>query len=189
MHSMYPRISSGILLVLICVQVNLKYVNSFSPRLATTNQWITNKRNVHHKQLYMVSEGDGADDSRADDSSADESHAGKIVVRRHLYRFMPTKKSTETKYAIEERQYYSAREDGSLEALGDKSIIFRGEEPFEENDGVTRVGPALYTLQGLHDEKDSEGLGGSVLESCYAMALYCMEHPEIVKGKGLEVAR
>ncbi len=94
-------------------------------------------------------------------------------------------------------------EDRSLEAFGEKCFIFRGpegkldgaeppEESFKKN-GMprvyTRIGPALHTVEGLQEEEDPDGLGGSVWESSYVMALYCMEHPEIICGRGLEVGR
>ncbi len=168
---------SSRLLVLLCIHVNLKYISSFSPTLAINRHVaahinkIINNPNDRRQKLYM-----------ATGSITNEVPAGKIVVIRHLYRFSPTHPSVETKYAIEERQYFAVGQDRSLEPFGDKSIIFRGNESFDQNGGVAKVGSALYTLQGLKD-------GGSVLESCYAMALFSMEHPQIVGGKGLEIGR
>ncbi len=174
MRSFCPWIPTR-LLVLLCIHVNLKCISSFSPTLAINhdvathvNKIINNPNDRQHK-LCMVS-----------GSITNEVPTGKVVVIRHLYRFSPTQMSVENKYAIEERQYFTVGQDRSLEPLGDKSIIFRGNESFDENGGVASVGPALYTLQGLKD-------GGSVLESCYAMALYSMENPAIVGGVRLDL--
>ncbi len=159
------------LLLLCVVRIKERGTDAFSPHHYGNQQ--------HLNMMQLLSEGD-----------SNKTPKKKVVVRRHLYRFSPKQPytSSKIKYAIEERQHYSIKEDNTLEPLGDKSIIFRGEEVRTgEDKGIVRVGPALHTIQGLKDEKDSAGLGGTVLESCYAMALYCMENPEIISGKGLEV--
>ncbi len=119
---------------------------------------------------------------------------GTVVTERYLYRFSPTDSDIQSPYAIEERQYYAVAADKSLEPLGDKSIIFRGGERNESGNrnpsedgkpGVyTQIGPALYALEGLKEQEDPDGLEDS---SSYAIALYCMEHPKIIRGRGLEV--
>ena len=55
-------------------------------------------------------------------------------------------------------------------------------------DVYTKIGPALYAVEGLQSqqEKDPDGHKDS---SNYVMALYCMEHPEVFQGRGLEVGR
>lgn len=127
--------------------------------------------------------------------------SGKVVAQRYIYRFSPTKSPVQSAYTIEERQYYSVAEDRSLEPFGEKCFIFRGPEskdddvePPEESvkkNGMprvyTRIGPALHKVEGLQEEEDPDGLGGSVWASSYVMALYCMENPEIISGRGLEL--
>lgn len=128
---------------------------------------------------------------------------GKIVAQRYIYRLSPEASSVTTPYTLEERQYYTVAEDRSLEPFGEKHFIFRDdvrknpdveapEESVKKN-GIprvyTRIGKPLYTVKDLKEDDDDEELGGSVWESSYVMALYCMEHPEIITGKGLELGR
>lgn len=129
---------------------------------------------------------------------------GKVVAQRYIYRFSPSKSPLTSRFTLEERQYYTVAQDRSLEAFGDKCFIFRDaeaqddginppEESFKKN-GMprvyTRLGKALFTVNNLKEEDDEEeGVGGSVWESSYAMALYCMENPDILTGKGIEVGR
>ena len=138
-----------------------------------------------------------------DQSQQEDLTPGTVVTERYLYRFSPTKSAIQTPYAIEERQNYAVLDDKSLEPLGDKSIIFRGsgskndgaetENPSDHDsssdiDVYTKIGPALYAVEGLRSqqEKDPDGHKDS---SNYVMALYCMEHPEVFQGRGLEVGR
>jgi hypothetical protein len=69
----------------------------------------------------------------------------------------------------------------------------------------TMMGPALYAVEGLKlqqqqqqkkndkdkekDKKNDKDKGGHEddCSSSYVMALYCMEHPEMIQGRGLEV--
>jgi hypothetical protein len=71
----------------------------------------------------------------------------------------------------------------------------------------TMMGPALYAVEGLklqqqqqqkkndnekdkkNDKKNDKDKGGHEddCSSSYVMALYCMEHPEMIQGRGLEV--
>ncbi|GFH60816.1 hypothetical protein CTEN210_17292 [Chaetoceros tenuissimus] len=126
---------------------------------------------------------------------------GKIVAQRYIYRLSPERSSVTTPYTLEERQYYTVAEDRSLEPFGEKHFIFRDdvrknpdveapEESVKKN-GMprvyTRIGKPLYTVKDLKEDDGDEELGGSVWESSYVMALYCMEHPEIITGKGLEL--
>ena len=58
----------------------------------------------------------------------------------------------------------------------------------------TRIGPALYTIDGLKDEEQHENetsgkIGAGVWDNYYAMAMYFSLHPDIISGKGLEVGR
>jgi hypothetical protein len=136
-----------------------------------------------------------------DEDNGEKLHPGNVMIQRYLYRFSPTKSTIQTPYTIEERQNHIVGEDGySLEPIGDKSIIFRGggassspnEDDFDGN--FAKIDPALYAVEGLKGENDVDnntGFGNdSELEwSHYAMALYCMEHPEFFKGRGLEVGR
>jgi hypothetical protein len=130
---------------------------------------------------------------------------GKVVAQRYVYRFSPDKSAVTTPYTLEERQYYTVAEDRSLEPFGDKCFIFRDGEskddvpPPEESlkkDGTPRVykriGKALYTIKDLSEgveEEDEDLLGGSIWESTFCLVLYCMAHPEIIRGKGMEVGR
>jgi len=132
-----------------------------------------------------------------------EDLTGKVVAQRYIYRFSPDKSAVTTPYTLEERQYYTVAEDRSLEPFGGKCFIFRDGEvkddvlPPEESlrkNGTPRVhkriGKALYTVKDLCEESEEEGedlLGGSIWDSSYVLALYCMEHPEIIRGKGIEV--
>lgn len=134
---------------------------------------------------------------------AKQDLTGKVVAQRYIYRFSPSKSPVTTPYSLEERQYYTVAEDRSLEPFGDKCFIFRDGEA--KDDGVnppegslkkngmprvyTRIGKALYTVNNLQEEEEEEGIGGSVWESSYVMALYCMEHPEMLTGKCMEVGR
>ena len=131
---------------------------------------------------------------------------GTIVTERSLYRFSSSSSSNSNKneseskyksnniisspYAMEERQYYAVASDHqSLNPLGGKSIIFRGPpKPTSEkpNGAYTQIGPALYAIEGLKGEEDPDGLEDF---SCYAMALYCMAHPDVIQGRGVEVGR
>lgn len=102
-----------------------------------------------------------------------------------------------------------------VEPIGDKYLIFRKiinggdtNAPCTASDDTSFdntivIGPAMYTLQGLREREDPEERGrgrvqsesrfrpgsGRVWDSPYAMALYCMDHPTIIRGKGLEVGR
>jgi hypothetical protein len=55
----------------------------------------------------------------------------------------------------------------------------------------TRIGPVLYTIDDLIDEEGSNtgGMGGSIWDKYYVMALYCIQHPDIISGTGLEIGR
>mmetsp|Transcript_7839 Transcript_7839/g.14775 ORF Transcript_7839/g.14775 Transcript_7839/m.14775 type:complete len:482 (-) Transcript_7839:84-1529(-) len=127
---------------------------------------------------------------------------GKVVAQRYIYRFAPTKSTVTSRFTLEERQYYTVAQDRSLEAFGDKCFIFRdaeasddGVDPPEESlkkNGMprvyTRLGKVLYKVNDLKEgDEEEEGVGGSVWESSYAMALYCMENPDVFTGKGIEV--
>eukprot|EP00558_Chaetoceros_sp_UNC1202_P004917 CAMPEP_0197246920 /NCGR_PEP_ID=MMETSP1429-20130617/23539_1 /TAXON_ID=49237 /ORGANISM="Chaetoceros sp., Strain UNC1202" /LENGTH=441 /DNA_ID=CAMNT_0042707695 /DNA_START=22 /DNA_END=1347 /DNA_ORIENTATION=- len=125
---------------------------------------------------------------------------GKVVAQRYIYRFSPTKSSIKTPYTIEERQYYKVAEDRSLDPFGDRCFILRGgektddeveppEESIKKNGmprAYTRIGPALQSIKDMKENEDDE-LGATVWESSYVMALYCMENPDIITGRGLEV--
>lgn len=123
---------------------------------------------------------------------------GKIIADRILYRLAspeadPDGDSTSiiSPYSIEECQYYEMTKKRTLEPLGSKSIIIRGLTPGtgmrgEDTESEIKVGPALYTLKGMYEDEE---LVESKVVSGYVSALYCMEHPEIIQGKGLEVGR
>lgn len=170
------------LTIFVSLSKEMNFVKAFSP------QGRSSHKNIG--KVQMSSESGGND------------FAGKVVAQRYIYRLSPTKSSVTTPYSIEERQYYSVAEDRSLEPFGERCFILRGgedhddgieppEESFKKN-GMpriyTKIGPALQTIKDLkEDEDDIDGLGGTVWESSYVMALYCMENPDIIKGKGLEV--
>lgn len=147
--------------------------------------------NNHHR-LKISASAISEDKSQQEDR---ELTPGTVVTERYLYRFSPTESAIQTPYAIEERQYYAVASDKSLEPLGDKAIIFRGAETKDGSEdpsdsgkpGVyTKLGPALYAVEGLTETEDPDGLEDA---SNYVMALYCMQHPEIIKGRGMEVGR
>jgi hypothetical protein len=73
-------------------------------------------------------------------------------------------------------------------------LIYRGgvikddeADPTVSGNSFLGIGPVLYTLEGM--QMDSSGLGSSAWISKYTMTLFCMKHPELISGKGLEVGR
>ena len=148
--------------------------------------------NAHHVTSFSMT---------MSSSSGSADFSGKVVAQRFVYRLSPTKSSFTTPYTIEERQYYSVGEDRSLEPFGDKCFILRGPEytdveiepPPEtlKKNGqprvYTRIGPSLYQMNNVAEEEEDESLGSSVWDSSHAMILYCMAHPDLIRGKGLEV--
>lgn len=186
-HSiMLPRLSA--LLVLIGFCEHCTQIKSFSPSLINSHAI----RNSHDRGLFMSVE-----------PSSDLT--GKVVAHRSLFRFSPTESSIQTPYTIEERQYFSVTQDKSLEPISTKSLIFRGVGS-NDNDvksewswrmdsdtnesskksmprDFTRVGPALHTINGLQEDDDR------AWDDKFAIALYCMQHPEIINGEGIEVGR
>ncbi len=136
-----------------------------------------------------------------DDENRKGLIVGTVVTERYLYRFSPTKSAVQTPYTIEERQHFRVLEDKSLECLGEKSVIFRGAgnqdgtgNPLDHGSfskDYTKIGPALYAVEGMHNSstdkiRSSKEPGN---KTNLVMALYCMEHPEVFKGRGLEVGR
>lgn len=123
-----------------------------------------------------------------------EDLKGKLFAQRRIYRYSPAELTVRTIYTIEERQYYSVSKNRSLQPFGGKTIIYRGkyveengssnESSSEKKNSDIKLGPVVYSVKGLKDDDQCQK-GDSI----YAMALYCMEHPEILSGKGLEVGR
>uniref|UniRef100_A0A7S3Q596 Uncharacterized protein n=1 Tax=Chaetoceros debilis TaxID=122233 RepID=A0A7S3Q596_9STRA len=127
---------------------------------------------------------------------------GKIIADRILYRIASTDNdgsessaTTISPFSIEECQYYEMTKKRTLQPIGGKSIILRGLTPNSGlsgdgddiiTDSEIKVGPALYTMSGLYEEEEFP-LEESKIVSGYVSALYCMEHPEIIQGKGLEL--
>ena len=184
--SMVARLFPVVLVIGLCG--HFTKVNSFSPSLICSSH---NLQNSHAHGLAM--------------SVAQDNHpVGKVVAQRSIYRFSPTESSVQTPYTIEERQYFSVAQDRSMEPISAKSLIFRGgstdngvksEWSWRMNDDAnqgnvddssrvfTKLGPALRTIEGLQ-VNDDQGK-----ENIFAMALYCMENPELIAGEGLEVGR
>ena len=168
-----------------------KQVESFSPNKTVVHKFQSGRRITwSSSQLKMA------------DPSKDLT--GKIVAQRYIYRFSLEKSAVSSPYAIEERQYYSVAEDRSLEPFGSKHFIFRDweakddipppEETLKKNGTprmYTRIGKALYTVKDLKEDDpgDDGDIGGSVWDSSFALALYCMAHPEVIRGKGIEIGR
>ena len=121
--------------------------------------------------------------------------SGKVIGKRHIYRLSP-QSPIQTPYSIEERQYYAVGRNGSLKPVTDKFVIVRGEVT-QQGDNVTTgkvnpseqtvIGPALYGMAGLQDGSDLLELESSSVDSSYAMTLFCMQHPQLIQGKGLEL--
>ena len=169
-----------------------KQVESFSPNKSVVHKFHSSRTSIRSStsQLKMA------------DPSKDLT--GKIVAQRYIYRFSLEKSAVSSPYAIEERQYYSVAEDRSLEPFGSKHFIFRDweakddipppEETLKKNGTprmYTRIGKALYTVKDLNEDDpgDDGDIGGSVWDSSFALALYCMAHPEVIRGKGIEIGR
>jgi len=176
----------------VLILLGLTLSESFSPSLSGSTRSITRTRTSN---LFM---------SDASSSSSSKDLTGKIVAQRYIYRFSPTQSAIKTPYTIEERQYYSVAEDGGCEPFGDPCFIFRGGESKDDDvqppaesvkkNGMpriyTRIGPALHTLSNLKEaDGDGDGLGDTIWEGSYVMALYFMEYPEVISGKGLELGR
>lgn len=130
---------------------------------------------------------------------------------------LKNKPSIQIPYTIEERLYYYISEDKTIQPLGKRSVIFRGGDMQQQEEyavdshwswsieGVytkhnsvkekvnnrrvhTRIGQALYVIDDLIDEEESTGrMGRSIWDKYYIMALYCVQHPDVVSGTGLEI--
>lgn len=116
----------------------------------------------------------------------DDALIGKAVAKRAIYRLRPHKKDTHSPFAIEERQYFTITSHNSLQPISDKFLIFRGScGKVETSDKIAeQIGQAIFTVDGLvgYDTKMSK-------ECNLAMALYCMEHHDMMTGKGLQIGR
>ena len=148
-------------------------------------------------KLFMAAE------AREQLVAANDDAEGKVIVDRSLFRFSHAESSTpsvQTPYTIEERQYFSVGPANSLQPITDRTVVFRqrerdGDVQVQESKSANgtscvtnKVGPALFTISGLKDEGSIDGMVGCEWDSRYAMALYCMEHTELIQGEGLEVA-
>ena len=127
-----------------------------------------------------------------------------VLAQRCLYRISPRKAQRSARrsgksspsFTIEEQRCYSILKDKTLKSIGGRSLIFRGEadqvrhQRGNDSDRSIAVGPALHAIQGLQDINSEENVDEtSIWESNYAMALYCMHHPELISGRGIEVER
>ncbi len=127
-----------------------------------------------------------------------------VLTQRCLYRISLRKGQRSTRrsgkfspsFTIEEQRCYSILNDKTLKSIGGRSLIFRGEadqahhQRSNESDRSVEVGPALHVIQGLQDISSGGNVDeSSIWESNYAMALYCMHHPELISGRGIEVER
>jgi len=178
------------------------YTYGFSPSIATNiNTATLGSSSTNHgrrindlHQLFMAAEA-------REQLASNDNAAGKVIVGRSLFRFSHVESSipsVQTPYTIEERQYFSVGAGNTVQPITDRTVVFRrrerdGDVQYQEagDDGIPRVfnriGPALFTLPGLKDEGSLDGMIGSEWDSRYAMALYCMEHTEIIDGEGLEL--
>jgi hypothetical protein len=147
------------------------------------NEWANVNTNTHTNMPHVTSK------------NMHNHSPGKIVAERHLYRFSPSSSSVQAPFTIEERQYFSVKYDKTMEPLPGKTYIFRQNEEFKE-DGIsgrlyTKIGSPIFTLNGFkgngvqQQQKHEEQLSNSDL----AIALFCMQHPEIIGGKGLQLGR
>jgi len=182
----YPQLSAILTILGIFQQVE-----SFSPNQSVVHKFHRSRsRSSSTSQLKMA--------------NPSKDLTGKVVAQRYIYRISPTKSDISSPYAIEERQYYSVADDRSLEPFGDKHFIFRDweakddipppEETLKMNGSprmYSKIGKALYTVKDLKEDDpgDDGDIGGSVWDSSFALALYCMAHPEIIRGKGIEIGR
>lgn len=183
MMPIFGAVSSVTLLLLAGLNEKFVQINSFSPTSLFSTPPSTYSRDISTRLFMSV------------DKSKDIK-PGQVITTRYLHRFAPSK--SQTPYTIEERQMYSVAGDRSLMPLGDKTIIFRGDVGehgkvdinTSNGERVTSIGPALYTIDGLHMGKAGlQKLGDSIWGSSYAMALYCMGHSETIRGRGIEVSR
>ena len=119
-------------------------------------------------------------------SRGSSSPRKKVVARREIFR-ISSPDSQSPPFTIEERQYYSASAgEPVLKSLGGTFIILRRGSAYADGEGdVCSIGPAMHSILGMKLEESEED--GSGWESAYATALYCMEHPDVIKGNGLKV--
>ena len=154
-------------------------------------------------KLVTVEESQGEPKQNLDDFSSinrvsvEEISPGKILVQRNLFRLLRNNANAKPYHSIEERQYYTVAEDRSLKTVGEKRIIFRGDNSknhnakpcfLEEGQYRVKIDPALYTFKGLKGEGTTNN-ETSVWQNSFAISLYCMEHPETITGELLELGR
>lgn len=181
-----------VLLFLVGLQAQISQIQSFSTRINPTRTTTGTRPAVVTQSLSRA---------RATITSSKNSHGvlplhmstappagpnpGQVIAQRRIYRFSQTESPIQSPYSIEERQYFTVAGDRSLEKLGDKCIVFRADDGVSNTvNGQMTVGPALYKVHGMEGIEE-----GSESDSSYAMALYCMKHPKIISGEGLEVGR
>lgn len=180
--------AKGAILLFLGLNAQLSWIDSFSlvknaPSAFNRGTKLNNIRQGD-TSLFMTSQNTG---------DQNELTPGTVLTKRYLHRFSPTDSAICSPYFIEERQDFSVLEDKSLLALGEKYLIIRGgvteESQVVSSNGqyATSFGPALYTVEGL--KIDSNDFLPQPWGSSYAMALFCMDHPGIMTGSGLEVGR
>ncbi len=190
---MYCRVIPG-LLFLVLDAVQFQRTKAFSPSLPFARIIQTNPPKHDHdlsRRTSLQPSSLAMDHGGSNEDLIDRT-PGKIVVERFLYRFSPTSSSVQSPYTIEERHYFSVAADRSLRSFGGTSYIFRRGEFKDDNVRnrlYTKIGSPIFAISGMQDGGSLENLGEQFGDSSLAMALFCMQHPEIVGGKGLELGR
>ena len=157
-----------------------------------------------------------ASESSASTSNHNNNLTGKVIAQRYIYRLSPTESSTTSPFSVEERLLYSVGEDGTLKSMNLKSFILRQESnntttnsnihstaipssTMTKKNGDKRsflhLGPVLHTIKHFHEgDSASEhpgggraGLGETIWDATFVMALYCAAYPEFYYGHVLEL--
>lgn len=184
-QSSNPFITPSRLIPRLLITIMLRFKHFLNTCLLLTGVTVTA---FSLSQYQSIRSSVSASNSVLHMSSANLS--GKIIGKRHIYK-LSSQSQIQTPYSIEERQYYAVGRNGSLKPVTDKFIIVRGEVSSTTGEVLqqdqTMIGPALYGMAGLQDGSDLLELEGTSVDSSYAMALYCMQNPQVVQGKGLEL--
>lgn len=181
MKTVYPNVTS-VTLMFLGLKVRFTQVDSFSPLLSPAFKLRSTVTEDHAfardiKEHSIRSESDDLALYMSKTLNRD-LNSGQVVSTRFLHRFSRTKSSIQSPYTIEERQKYRVSSNGPLIPIS-KSLTFRFDEASNDGDKVA-LSTALHTIEGLEIENGDT-------TSSYALALYCMLHPEIINGEGLEV--
>jgi len=134
---------------------------------------------------------------------------GKVIAQRYLYKLSEIESSTTSPFSIEERRLYVVNQNGTLDSINKKSFLLR--EDYKNSTHSTllpsqmkkngqkrsfiHIGPVLHTIQQIQEGDSSSehpgggkvGLGESIWDSSFVMALYCAAYPELYRGQVLEL--